>query len=169
MQRHRRLGRAEPAIRTPRRPVDAVVCDIGLPDGSGEDLFQTLLPTTTPPPFLFVTVRGTVAQAVRPIRSGTADEITKPFAMKGVLEKLLTVVRRFENRGLFEQTGVSLQARAVDRQPAEAAQSDAPLRIGGLPGLGKARLGRLIHAASDRRAAPILALLRCATRWMACV
>ncbi|WP_149590015.1 sigma-54-dependent transcriptional regulator [Tabrizicola flagellatus] len=158
VQWHRHLARALPAIRTPRQHVDAVVCDIRLPDGTGEDLFHTLLRTTTPPPFLFVTGQGDVAQAVRLIRSGAADYITKPFEMKGFLEKLALVLRPVDKGGLFEQTGISHQARAVDRQAAEAAQSDAPLLIRGLPGLGKARLARLIHAASDRRAAPIVTL-----------
>ncbi|MFN3646968.1 MAG: sigma-54-dependent transcriptional regulator [Gemmobacter sp.] len=158
VQWHRQLARAVPAIRTPRRTVDAVICDIRLPDGTGEELFHILLRTATPPPFLFVTGQGDVAQAVRLIRSGAADYITKPFEMKGFLEKLALVLRPLDKGGLFEQTGISPQARAVDRQAAEAAQADAPLLIRGMPGLGKARLGRLIHAASDRRAAPIVTL-----------
>lgn len=155
---HRNLARALPAIRTPRRTIDAVVCDIRLPDGTGEDLYQTILRTSTPPPFLFITGQGDVAQAVRLIRSGAADYITKPFEMKGFLEKLAVVLRPSGERALFEQTGISRQARNVDRQAAEAAQSDAPLLIQGMPGLGKTRLGRLIHAASDRRAAPLVVL-----------
>lgn len=155
---HRTTARALPAIRTPRRRVDAVVCDIRLPDGTGEDLYGTILRTATPPPFLFITGQGDVAQAVRLIRSGAVDYITKPFEMRGFLEKLAVVLRPFDERGLFEQTGISREARSVDRQAAEAAQSDAPLLIQGRPGLGKARLGRLIHAASDRRAAPLVVL-----------
>lgn len=162
---HRHVARALPAIRTPRQPVDAVVCDIRLPDGTGEDLFQTLLRTTTPPPFLFVTGQGEVAQAVRLIRSGAADYITKPFDMKGFLEKLALVMQPRERRAGPERTGISRLARAVDRQAAEAARTDAPLLIRGAPGLGKARLARSIHAASDRRAASFVVLdaLRAAT------
>ena len=35
---HRSVQRALPAIRTPRRRVDAVVCDIKLPDGTTLEL-----------------------------------------------------------------------------------------------------------------------------------
>ena len=36
------IPRALGALRTPRQPFDAVICDIRLPDGSGEDLFHKL-------------------------------------------------------------------------------------------------------------------------------
>ncbi|PZR00860.1 MAG: hypothetical protein DI533_10155 [Cereibacter sphaeroides] len=79
MQWHRQIARALPAIRTPRKPVDAVVCDIRLPDGTGEELYATLTRTMRPPPFLFITGEGGIDQAVRLIRSGAADYIVKPF------------------------------------------------------------------------------------------
>ena len=46
---HRYILRALPAIRTPRKPVDAVICDIRLPDGTGEDLYDCLLYTSPSP------------------------------------------------------------------------------------------------------------------------
>lgn len=45
VQWHRQILRALPAIRTPRKPVDAVICDIRLPDGTGEELYETLTRT----------------------------------------------------------------------------------------------------------------------------
>ena len=44
----KQMMRALGAIRPPKKPIDAVICDIGLPDGSGEELFSTLLRTGTP-------------------------------------------------------------------------------------------------------------------------
>ena len=52
--------RAIGALRTPRAPIDAVICDIRLPDGTGEEVFTTLCRTITPPPFLFITDRKSV-------------------------------------------------------------------------------------------------------------
>ncbi len=37
VQWHRQIARALPAIRTPRKTIDAVICDIRLPDGTGEE------------------------------------------------------------------------------------------------------------------------------------
>ena len=69
--RCRRSGRRASAI-------DAVVCDIRLPDGSARDLYDTLTRTGTPPPFLFITGQGGIDQAVRLIRSGAADTLPSP-------------------------------------------------------------------------------------------
>ena len=153
---HRTLARALPAIRTPRRPFDAVVCDIRLPDGTGEDLFRTLLRTTRPPPFLFITGQGEVAQAVRMLRSGAADYITKPFEMRGFLERLALVMAPREASEMPAEIGISEPARAADRLAAATARGEAPVLILGQAGLGKARIARRIHDLSDRRAAPFV-------------
>lgn len=85
VQGHRQIARALPAIRTLRKSVDAVICDIRLPDGRGEELSDTLTRTGHPPPFLFITGQGTINQAVRLIRSGALDYISKPFDMGSVV------------------------------------------------------------------------------------
>ena len=153
---HRTLVRALPAIRTPRRPFDAVVCDICLPDGTGEELFLTLLRTAAPPPFLFITGQGDVAQAVRMLRSGAADYITKPFDIRGFLERVILVMAPRNAFDMPARMGISGPALAADRQAAEAARTESPILIRGQAGLGKARLARSIHELSDRRAAPFV-------------
>jgi DNA-binding NtrC family response regulator len=153
---HRQIARALPAIRTPRRPVDAVVCDIRLPDGTGEELYETLTRTGHPPPFLFITGQGAIDQAVRLIRSGAADYIAKPFDIGAFLARLNEVMRPQADAEMPAEIGVSAAARALDRAIAEASRSDAPLLLRGAPGLGKQRLARRIHDLSDRRVAPFV-------------
>jgi len=150
------MGRGVSAIRTPRQPVDAVVCDIRLPDGTGEELYETLCRTTTPPPFLFITGQGGIDQAVRLLRAGAADYITKPFDMGGFLSRLALILRPEQIVDLPPQTGISEGARRVDALAAEYAEGDHPVLIRGGKGLGKARLARRIHDLSDRRAAPFV-------------
>ena len=150
------MGRGLSAIRTPRRPVDGVVCDIRLPDGTGEELYEALCRTTTPPPFLFITGQGGIDQAVRLLRAGAADYVTKPFDMGGFLDRLALILRPEENVDLPAQTGISAPARRVDALAAEYAAGDHPVLIRGEKGLGKARLARRIHDLSDRRAAPFI-------------
>lgn len=156
VQWHRQIARALPAIRTPRKSLDAVICDIRLPDGTGEDLYDTLTRTGHPPPFLFITGQGGIDQAVRLIRSGAADYITKPFDIGAFLKRLAAVMRPRPDQDMPPETGVTLAARAVDRQVAEAATRDSALLIRGAPGLGKLRLARRVHELSDRKAAPIV-------------
>ena len=155
---HRQIARALPAIRTPRKPLDAVICDIRLPDGTGEDLYATLTRTMRPPPFLFITGQGGIDQAVRLMRSGAADYIVKPFDIGSFLTRLAQVIRPAEGDIAVPGTGISPAARTVDRLAAEAAARSTPVLIRGGPGLGKARLARRIHDGSDRRAAAFATL-----------
>ena len=156
VQWHRQIARALPAIRTPRRTIDAVICDIRLPDGTGEELYDTLTRFGTPPPFLFITGQGGIDQAVRLIRSGAADYITKPFDIGRFLERLALVMRPRGDMEMPPETGVSAAARRVDRQTKQAAERDGHLLVRGGHGLGKARLARRVHDQSDRRAAPFV-------------
>jgi DNA-binding NtrC family response regulator len=156
VQWHRSIARALPMIRTPRKTVDAVVCDIRLPDGTGEELYDTLTRTTHPPPFLFITGQGGIDQAVRLIRSGAADYIAKPFDMGRFLHRLATVIRPRADQDMPPETGITPAARAVDQQVSEAALRDTPVLIRGAAGLGKLRLARRMHDMSDRRAAPLV-------------
>jgi DNA-binding NtrC family response regulator len=156
VQWHRQMARALPAIRTPRRPWDAVVCDIRLPDGTGEELYETLTRTGHPPPFLFITGQGTIDQAVRLIRSGAADYIAKPFDIGAFLMRLNEVMRPQVDSELPTEIGISPSAHTLDRAIVEAARADMPLLLRGAPGLGKLRLAQRVHGQSDRRAAPFV-------------
>ncbi|MFN4192076.1 MAG: sigma-54-dependent transcriptional regulator [Tabrizicola sp.] len=158
VQWHRQMQRALPAIRTPRKPVDAVICDIRLPDGTGEELYETLTRTGHPPPFLFITGQGTIDQAVRLIRSGAMDYITKPFDIAQFLIRLLQVMQPRADQEMPPETGISEAARKVDRQLADMAGRAAPVLLRGGPGLGKLRHARRLHELSDRRAAPAVVL-----------
>ncbi len=146
------------AVRTPHRPVDAVICDIRLPDGTGEDVFNAVSRSIAPPPFLFITGQGDIDQAVRLLRAGGADYMTKPFDMPQFLERLASILRPCASAGLPPQTGISPLARQVDALIGEFARHDQPLLIRGQRGLGKERIARRIHDLSERRAAPFIAV-----------
>ncbi|MGS4943933.1 sigma-54-dependent transcriptional regulator [Meridianimarinicoccus sp. RP-17] len=156
----KQMVRALGAIRTPRQPVDAVICDIGLPDGTGEELFATLARTGTPPPFLFITGQGGIGQAVRLIKSGAADYIAKPFDLPDFLGRLgLLMGARKDPRpddDFPPLLGISPAARRVETLIARAAADSRPALIRGGPGTGKDLVARRIHDLSDRSAAPFV-------------
>ena len=146
------------AVRTPRRPVDAVICDIRLPDGTGEEIFNTVSRAIAPPPFLFITGQGEIDQAVRLLRAGGADYMTKPFDMPAFLGRLARILRSDPSTGLPARTGISPLARQVDALVAEFALHDRPVLIRGGRGLGKERIARRLHDLSERRSAPFVAV-----------
>ena len=67
---------------------DLVVCDIRLPDTSGEELFFNVLPHLGGLPFLFVTAYGQIEQAVRLTKAGAVDYIAKPYALPDLLDRI---------------------------------------------------------------------------------
>ncbi len=147
------------AVRTPHRPVDAVVCDIRLPDGTGEDIFEAVSQTSVPPPFIFITGQGDIDQAVRLLRAGAADYLTKPLEMPALLERLAMAFSSETGEDGFPAfNGISPVARQLDAQIAEIAETDRHVLIKGQRGLGKARIARRIHDQSDRRAAKLVTL-----------
>ncbi len=158
----KQMQRALGAIRTPRRPIDAVICDIGLPDGSGEELFSTLVRTGTPPPFLFITGQGGIGQAVRLIKSGAADYVTKPFDMSVFLERLSLLVGSRATSPHDDDfptvMGVSAAARRIESLIVKAAAESHPALVLGGAGTGKDLVARRIHDLSDRSAAPFVAV-----------
>lgn len=158
----KQMVRALGAIRTPKKPIDAVICDVGLPDGSGEELFSKLLRSGTPPPFLFITGQGGISQAVRLIKSGAADYVAKPFEMSVFLERLSLFVgnreKPFQDDEFPPLLGVSVAARRVEALIVKAAKASDPVLIRGGPGTGKDLVARRIHDLSDRSAAPFVSV-----------
>ncbi len=66
---------------------DVVICDIRLPDGTGEDVFRETR-RRKEVPFLFMTAYSDIDQAVRLIKAGASDYVTKPFEMQTLLARL---------------------------------------------------------------------------------
>jgi DNA-binding NtrC family response regulator len=149
----RQLFRAVGELRTPRQAFDAVVCDIRLPDGTGEELFKVLSETAVPPPFLFVTGQGGIDQAVRLLRSGASDYITKPFDMGQFLTRLARILPPARETAGNSFFGVSPAARRIEAAVEAAALEDKPVLIRGAAGTGKKAASRHIHQLSARHLA----------------
>ncbi len=72
-----------------KRSYAAVISDIRLPDLPGDEMFTRLLATHSAlPPFIFITGFGTIDTAVRLLKQGAADFITKPFDLDALMEKI---------------------------------------------------------------------------------
>ncbi|ROR31974.1 two component Fis family sigma54 specific transcriptional regulator [Inmirania thermothiophila] len=126
----------------------AVVSDIRLPDGSGEDLFLALrerLPAV--PPVIFITGYGQVEQAVRLLKLGARDYITKPFDLDALLEKLRgTAPELFAEDGGEAVLGVSPAMRSVEAMLRRFAPHRTTVLITGESGVGKEHAARFLHA-----------------------
>src|ERR1700726_1776143 len=76
---------------------DAVILDVGLPDGDGRDLCSRLRRHGVKVPIIMLTGSDDEADVVRGLDSGANDYIAKPFRMAELLARLRAQLRIFEN------------------------------------------------------------------------
>jgi DNA-binding response OmpR family regulator len=73
---------------------DAIVLDLGLPDGDGLDIIPDLREATHNIPILILTARDGVDDRVAGLDRGADDYLLKPFAMKELAARLRALLRR---------------------------------------------------------------------------
>ncbi|HCA26136.1 MAG TPA: sigma-54-dependent Fis family transcriptional regulator, partial [Betaproteobacteria bacterium] len=78
-----------------QRHYHVAISDIRLPDISGKSLFEQLLLGHSPlPPFIFITGNGAIDDAVRLLKLGAEDYLTKPFEIGVLLDKIHSLCLR---------------------------------------------------------------------------
>ena len=123
---------------------DLVVCDLRLPDGTGEDLFRAASAAPDASPFLFVTGYGDIGQAVRLMRNGAGDYMTKPFEMTDFLSRVRQLLRAPQSPG-SAVLGVSPQMVAIESTLRRMSALSAPVLLTGDTGAGKEVCARYLH------------------------
>ncbi len=136
---------------------EAIVCDIRLPDLDGEALFREAVRVPDVPPFLFVTGHADIDQAVRLMRAGAADYVTKPFEMDDFLARLIDLIRPHD--GDAETVlGVSPVMKGIERMLRRIARVGSNVLISGETGTGKEVAARFLHAMSPFPTEPFMAV-----------
>jgi DNA-binding NtrC family response regulator len=128
-----------------------VVSDIRLPDMSGEALFERLRGEGMElPPFLFITAHGAIDQAVRLLKLGAEDYLTKPLDIPLLLNKIRELAERvhapFSAAGAL---GISAAMRRVEAALPRLAQHADTVLITGESGVGKEWVARALHGFFD--------------------
>lgn len=151
-----------------RDPPLAIVSDIRLPDMSGEDLFYQMLDITGLLPVFFVTAFGEIDQAVRLIKSGARDYLTKPVNPDALVDMLAKVAgEEAGSRADAPQAAAACGHGETERSPAmrqavsvlrKFAQTDMPVLLTGETGVGKEVTARRLHAMSRPEGSPFVAV-----------
>ena len=89
---------------------DAIVLDIGLPDGDGFELLRQWRAAEFNEPVLILSARDTVQDRIKGLNLGADDYLSKPFSLEELIARLRSLLRRQTTgkRTLFEYRGLKL-------------------------------------------------------------
>jgi adenylate cyclase len=121
---------------------DAVLLDLGLPDGDGLDVCRAVraLPGPGRVPVAVVTGSDPTLHHIRALEAGADDFVSKPYAPRILLARLCNLIERYRAERdaalLSEELGKYLSAAAVERvlQHQEAEQVEATILFSDLRG-----------------------------------
>lgn len=80
-------------------PCDAIVLDLGLPDGDGLDLLREWRAAGFGEPVLILSARDAVADRIRGLNLGADDYLPKPFSLEELLARVRALLRRQAGAG----------------------------------------------------------------------
>jgi len=124
--------------------------DMRMPDGNGLDLVDWMQAEGLRIPVAVITAHGNVETAVRALKLGAFDFISKPVDL---VRKLVKNAMRLDaaTEGQAVQLGESAAINDVRKMIAKVARSQAPVHITGESGTGKELVAKMIHEQGSRQ------------------
>jgi DNA-binding NtrC family response regulator len=147
--------------------VDVVVTDYSMPGMDGVQLLQAIRDRDESLPVILLTAHGSERLAVRAMKTGAYEYVTKPFdldEMGMVIERAIEArALRVQNRLLAAEKvlGKSIVAasppmRRLLDAVARVAPRDITVLVRGQTGTGKELIASLVHAQSRRASGPLV-------------
>jgi DNA-binding response OmpR family regulator len=99
-------------------PPSLVLLDMGLPDGDGIDLLQSIRADYREMPVIITTARGELADRVSGLEGGADDYLIKPYAFEELLARIRIQLRHFERVQMQTTVGdlkIDLPSRTASR------------------------------------------------------
>lgn len=78
---------------------DLILLDLGLPDGDGFSLLETLRQAQNPVPIIITSARNDITDRVTGLDLGANDYLIKPYAFEELMARIRTQLRHLELRG----------------------------------------------------------------------
>jgi two-component system KDP operon response regulator KdpE len=102
---------ADGIAKATRRPPDAIVLDLGLPDADGMEVIRQIREWNKSLPIIVLSVRARERDKIIALDAGADDFVNKPFAVGELLARLRVALRR---RAVVPETGDSSIFRTGD-------------------------------------------------------
>jgi two-component system response regulator PilR (NtrC family) len=141
---------------------DLCLTDMQLPDGNGLELVEWMQQYTPTVPVAVITAHGNMESAVRALKVGAFDFVSKPLDLAG-LRKLVASAIKLSNPNDSDTSvfgprllGSSAAMHNMREMIARVARSQAPVHISGESGTGKELVAKLIHESGPRRDGPFV-------------
>ncbi len=152
--------------------IDLIVTDLRMPGLTGLDLLRAAKAIMPDVDVILLTAFGTVEEAVKAMKDGAYDFLTKPFRREQLIKLIDKALERRDlieqNRALKKQLedlrakgqmiGASPSWRRMLTLVEQVADSSATILIQGESGTGKELVARSIHERSARRSGPFVAV-----------
>src|SRR3954471_11267398 len=152
--------------------VDLVISDVKMPDLDGLDMLREIKAVTPSPHVITITAFGSIDTAIRAVKLGAFDYITKPFdvdqlilsvqkalderALRSELARLRDEVQRSYRWGNIIGKSAAMQEMfALIRR---LSRSAASVLVTGASGTGKELVAKSLHFNSPRRDRPFVAI-----------
>jgi len=157
---------------TKNNPVDIILSDFKMPDLNGIEVLEQIKKINPEISFVIVTAYGTVENAVKAMRLGAFDYISKPVDLD---ELDLMIDRIIEHKNLksenqllktqlqekYKISSIVSQSQKMEEImniAARVAESKATVLVTGENGTGKEVLAKAIHYISSRKGSPFIAV-----------
>jgi DNA-binding NtrC family response regulator len=159
-----------------KETVDAVICDVKLPDGNGVDLTAKIKATQPWAEVLVLTAHGRIQDGVNAIKNGAFDYLIKgehqekllPLLSKAcekarLLRKVFSLEEKLSEKFGFENVlGNSSQIQQAVDLGKKVANTDATVLLTGETGTGKEVFAQAVHYSSSRKSKSFVAV-NCST------
>ena len=105
---------------------DAMLLDLGLPDGDGFDVLKTVRKTKSKIAVIVLTARGELDDRINGLHLGADDYLTKPFALTELSARLFAVIRRIHG---FTLNNLEVHGFLLQLQDYKVSYNGTPINL----------------------------------------